>query len=193
MGLLEGQAQCIFVIGLTGDPEAMLTTIGVAGNVTPTVAGANIMFEEFEATFLELMGGAYVLNAAIWQQFPEGGIVEAQSTNAASPAAAGGTVLPSNTAILIHKFTNGVGRGRKGRMFIPGVPEDAADAGGVLSAGALSDWNDAAAEFLTTWNAGEDLPELYLNRGVTQGGGSDQITSMTCDARVATQRRRMRP
>lgn len=206
MGLLEGQAQVVAVIQLLGDPEPMNVTLGVDGAVTPntTTTAVQTMFEEFEANILPNLGGAYTLLRVLWQQATAGGVIEVASSNDPAPFALGGTVLPSNCAVLIHKHTAGAGRGRSGRMFWPGVPESAADAGGVLSEAYFGDMASGVSDLYTSWNAGDELPGLYLNHGPTKDPGSDpptytppvelqtSITGFSLDPVIATQRRRMR-
>jgi hypothetical protein len=202
-----GQGELQYNFRLTGDPETMVCIIGYDapswGGLTDS-ATLDIAMTVFEATLAEQLGGAYVCSSVIGRYFDSDGVVEAESTRSAVPFALGGTVLPNNCALLIHKRTGGAGRGKNGRNYLPGVPESAADAGGVLSGTYYDDMTAEVLEFFGAFT-GDDLPLLTVNHGPVKVPDSDPpvyvdppnyadvITTASLDGRIATQRRRMRP
>jgi len=94
------------------------------------------------------------------------------------------SAAPINTAFLINK--NPVS-GRRGRMFIPGVPEGGVGAGGDLTTATQSAMTTAVQGFLDDCAA--DGLELRILRS---DASTAVIDTMTCDGTVGTQRRRMR-
>lgn len=93
-----------------------------------------------------------------------------------------------NVSYLIHKNTNLGGRRGRGRMFIPGVAETLVDGAGVVDGPAVSSFDSAFETLVTAWGV-ENLPPYLLHDGLLS---PTIISSLTCDARVATQRRRLR-
>lgn len=103
-----------------------------------------------------------------------------------------GESQPPNVALLIHKVTGRGGRAGRGRMFIPwGLAESEVVDVGTLTSAAVTKVNTALAAFIDEME-GDDLPLLlFHNEGTAGGDEPNQITSMRCDPRVGTQRRRM--
>lgn len=98
-----------------------------------------------------------------------------------------------NVALLVQKRSDFGGRRNRGRMFMPGVPESAVNEIGELTStyrnavqGLLDDWleNLQAGGALNTSN----MVILHSSAPSTP----TVVTSLTCDSRVATQRRRLR-
>lgn len=203
--MLGFQAQVLFRLSLAGDPELMEVGFGVDWNTGPEwdVSVANDMFMTFETTFLEFMAGEYFLVEAVMQYDNGGGVSEIHSTNAPSPAALGGAALPQNCGLLIHKRTAGVGRGKNGRVYLPGVPEDQVDGRGAVDPAFVVTQQAEADQFFDTFT-GTDFPLLTVNHGLVKVPGSDppeytdppslfdHVTSLTIDGTIATQRRRLR-
>lgn len=96
-----------------------------------------------------------------------------------------------NTCYLVHKNTADGGRAGRGRAYVPGVPESDVTTSGTLVSGRASAMNTALATFQAAMEA--DL----VNGVVLHGAGSplstpSVITGFSCDAKAATQRRRLR-
>ena len=96
-----------------------------------------------------------------------------------------------NTAFLIRKLTSTGGRTGRGRMYIPGVAESQVTLGGNLVSPYAADVGATWEAFRTDMSSAGAVPVLL------HGPGSPVstpliITSFLCDAKVATQRRRLR-
>jgi hypothetical protein len=102
----------------------------------------------------------------------------------------GESVAP-NTAFLIRKLTGVGGRTGRGRLFLPGVAESAVGPGGALT-------STYAVDISATFNAFQlnmataGLPLALLHSPDSPVSTPMLITSLSCDTRVATQRRRLR-
>lgn len=97
--------------------------------------------------------------------------------------------FPPNTAFLVKKFTSAGGHSGQGRMFLPGVAEAQADDAGMLAAGTISGFNTALGGFLNSMN-GSDCPMVLLHNDPTMT--PNIVTSLILQAKVATQRKRLR-
>lgn len=104
---------------------------------------------------------------------------------------ASGQSVGPNTAFLIHKNTNLGGRAGRGRMFQPGCSESAVDqdgqlngTGAVVIGGLWDDFRDGMAS--------ADVPMVLLHGEGSPISTPTPIVTLTCDSRVATQRRRNR-
>ena len=107
------------------------------------------------------------------------------------PGTASGQSVGPNTAYLLQKNTNFGGRAGRGRMYLPGCSESAVDQNGLLNGSGATvvggHWNDFAANLATY-----GTPLVLLHSSGSPLNTPTVITSITCDARVATQRRRNR-
>lgn len=112
-----------------------------------------------------------------------------------------GDSLPSNCCFLFHKNVAGGRKSRNGRMYWPGVPESSATLNGVVSA-QITQWNNALSVWMQDVQQ-QDAPlppggstyssSLVVVHVPTVGSPSfDSINTMTIDAGLATQRRRLR-
>jgi hypothetical protein len=105
-------------------------------------------------------------------------------------------MLTQNTAWLIKKLTAAGGRRNKGRQYWPGVADVSVNDVGVLNTNEVTDWNTALATYLTALQNSAEVERLVIFHtipvGATSGPPPTTITSLICDSRVATQRRRLR-
>jgi hypothetical protein len=105
-------------------------------------------------------------------------------------------LLTQNTTWLITKRSASGGKRNRGRWFFPGVPDVSVNDVGVLNVNEVTDWNTALFAYLQTVLAAATIEGLYILHSQGTGGGGPlaptAITSLTCDSRVATQRKRMR-
>jgi len=106
----------------------------------------------------------------------------------AVPGDAGGSCSPPQVAWLVRKSTALGGRRGRGRLFFPGVPEGSVDQAGVLDTtvsnafqGLLDDWLSALAV------SGHSMVVLHADNTAPT-----VVTSLALQAKVATQRRRLR-
>jgi hypothetical protein len=111
-------------------------------------------------------------------------------TGLVTGAVSGDSVEP-NTAALVHKKTAFGGRAGSGRFYIPGIADSTVSNAGVITGTTVAAYNGWLAAYLSGFSPVDaDLVLLH-------GEGSPittptPVTSLECDARVATQRRRLR-
>lgn len=112
----------------------------------------------------------------------------------------GGEMTPANVALLVRKNTTRLGRIGKGRMFIPFcVTDSAVDAGGNLAPADLQGYNTRLGLFYGDLVAEAPSGDGVLPPVVFRSNGSNplvgtpsDVTSFTAQAKVGTQRRRIR-
>lgn len=102
-----------------------------------------------------------------------------------------GTAVPPNVALLVRKVTNQGGRQGRGRMFVPGFTEPDVSGSGTINSGYLANLQAMADDTYDSLVADLLLPVLFHDSAgpITT---PTSIVSFTVDARVATQRRRLR-
>ena len=98
--------------------------------------------------------------------------------------------LPCNTALLVKKNTLAVGRGKSGRMYVPGGLESQVNGAGGLFADYRGAIQDAFDAFLAELLAATPAVTPVVNHG---DGSWDDVEGFEVDQKCATQRRRMRP
>lgn len=114
-----------------------------------------------------------------------------------SSGSSGASMLASNSAILIQKITGLRGRRGRGRMFIGNAAdEEAVFSDGTLQVNYRQQWSDAMQAFAT------DLATGDVTLAIPQNQADDQVTppvvpwplviGLQVDAKIGTQRRRMR-
>lgn len=107
-------------------------------------------------------------------------------------------MLPQNCALLVQKQTPQPGRKGKGRMYLPGILQEAkVNAVGGVNGDFLSDVQAQLDAFLEVMNVGEPgldpLPMYLLHNNY--GAGTplpSSITALVGQSTIATQRRRLR-
>jgi len=113
----------------------------------------------------------------------------------------GGSVkegLPATDAVLIQKFNPTVGgKGKKGRVYIAGLPKDDEDLGRITSVvlGAVQALADSLQSSQVTSGGGDYEPAWAIRAPVSPFGISGFINGLIFDVlpRIATQRRRRTP
>ena len=96
-----------------------------------------------------------------------------------------------NVAYLIKKNTAAGGRMNRGRFYLPGVAEASVDQAGVVADVRRTGLNEKLALYKAAVEA-SGLSLVLLHSPTSPVLTPTAITSLTCDARAATQRRRMR-
>lgn len=99
----------------------------------------------------------------------------------------GASEVPS-AAFLCRKLTNAGGRQARGRFYLPGCPAESVNSDGALADTIANAVTADLSAFLGAMN-GADLPMVLLHGNAM---APTDVTSMVCDTRVATQRRRLR-
>ncbi len=193
----EDFARVIHSLQWLNDPEPMAVTYGV--KVIPTAAPNAVAQEAHEAfalvmTEISVEVSLQSTDVLIQDTAPPAPEIVGTYANVVN-GAAGGAVIPQNSAYLVHKRTGFAGRVGRGRMFLPGVGETVVDNTGNVSAGKLTGLNAQLALFLAELNDGPNILEMSLLHN-SPGAGAllppYAITSLVMDTRIATQRRRLR-
>lgn len=96
-----------------------------------------------------------------------------------------------NTSLLVHKATALGGRAGRGRMYVPGVPSSNVNANGTITSEAIAAFNPALASYGDDMGAGQ-MPLVLLHGDGSPITSPTTISSLLCDGRAATQRRRLR-
>jgi hypothetical protein len=97
----------------------------------------------------------------------------------------------ANTSFLFHKNTAFGGRAGKGRMYWPGAPMQEADSGGVLDGTFLTAVN-TDLNALYAQITGDSLTPVLLHGDESPLTTPTPLLGFSCDAKLATQRRRLR-
>jgi hypothetical protein len=106
----------------------------------------------------------------------------------ARPGALANAMTPPNTAWLLKKKSALGGRQNRGRMYVPGIVEDATIHNGKITASSLTQMQTAADNYMAAL-ASNDSPMVILH---TASSDPTTVVSLDVDPTVATQRRRLR-
>lgn len=187
-----GYGQVNFIMGGPGLPHGAEVVFGFQRNpeIEAPSVDAIAMHSIFRDAFLPRLCNTVGLRSTKvkWGPTATGPSYEHTFANAGAVTLPQG---PPQVCFLLRKETEFGGRAGRGRTYLPGVAEAVVDPAGIISAGSVSDLTADCTEFL----------EAFLLRGtrlmLLHGAGSPleaptAITSMSCDARAATQRRRLR-
>lgn len=157
--------------GYTGDLDADANTIGqiVANNLDAQMS-----------THYTFQDCRIVVNVA--------GVVQAGEAVINQPGDFGGTASPPQVAYLAGKKSELVGRKHRGRWYIPGVPESVVDNNGLVDSVVRAGVTSACLAVLADLDTA-NFPMYILHTDAT---APTEVKSMSCDAYVATQRRRLR-
>lgn len=102
-----------------------------------------------------------------------------------------GSPVPPNTAVLVRKRTASGGRSGRGRMYMPGVPEEGVLGQGVLTSGEQLIWTTQLEVFRQKLLT-EDVAPVLLHGDDSPVTSPYIITDFQVAETVATQRRRLR-
>jgi hypothetical protein len=189
LNIPAGHAQAVYRFSLLGDPDEMITTIGVA-IVGSAQSEADALADNFIAAFTpNIISVGWTFLGVRLYVGPSSGplvIVDAQRNFAGTSPT---ETLPTNCAYLITKGTARGGRQGRGRMFLPPifVAEGSVDKNGVMPPATVTAVQDiVSAAFLGDFFVllHDELSPLPI--------APDPITSLTVQRQIATQRRRMR-
>lgn len=204
---VEGYAEFWTGFALAGDPEVMYSALGLFNNgLSP-----NDWDQSSIDTVMTIMYdalGSLVPNAYTVQSgfalvglgtTPTDDDPPLKITTTIAPQAGTHTgsssALPQNCAYLVHK---NVAFGRPGRMFIPGPQDDLVSNAGVISNTEISIVTTmlttlkADLEAVTVGGLNPILAIMSKNRAPVAGYAVKEVSSLTLDPRIGTQRRRLR-
>lgn len=185
-------AQANLIFGGTQYPLGAQVTIGldiIAGSATPTIA-ANALIDNYTTNLAPEICNECRLTGVLVKFGPE-----ATGPSALVPASVSGSAgtggVASNVAFLVHKVTTLGGRAGRGRFYLPGPREANVSESGAIDTGTVTGLQTALGAFLTQMVADGDGPVL-LHGETSPLSVPTPITDFVIDARVATQRRRLR-
>ncbi len=189
-----GFALAAYRFTLAGDAEEMLFTIGVAvPDALSSQQKVNTLFDQWVAAVpaANMLTGYSFLGVRLRVGTGNSPATVWESTQAVVVGSNAGPALPPNCAFLVRKRTQLGGRAHRGRAYLPaglGVGEDSVPSTGVML--------EAQRSVLQT-RVDAALPvadKVILHDSLTPGALSPTpITSYRVEARLATQRRRLRP
>lgn len=104
---------------------------------------------------------------------------------------AGSTGQSPQVALLVQKATSNGGHAGRGRFYLPGVVSSVLDGDGTLHSGFRTALQTTMDDFLDLLSADDYVP-VVLHGPDSPLTTPSPILALTVDARVATQRRRMR-
>jgi len=189
-----GFAEVWMSFNLSTDPELMYTSIGVdlANGVGADQASADSLLTAMKSAIDDLVASVYSLGPGHVIFGNDGGDIRVDGSIASTAGLAATGPLPQNTAWLLTKNTALGGRRNRGRLYIPGVSNNLVGANGVLTTAAIAVGNTAGTNLLNNLLATAEAEGVVLFHNSAPATPTP-ITSIKCQSRVATQRRRMRP
>lgn len=201
LNIPPGFGLAAFRFSLSGDPEEMVTTLGIdLGDAAGAFAeAANNVFRSWSQVFpaAQLDADYTFRGVRLWVGQDGGATVPYDSTVAAYTGAASGGGPVQNTAVLVKKSTARPGRRGRGRFYWPpfGLSVAGYSPAGVIVSGTLTDYQTRFTNFFNN---------LHLNgvNGITfpvppvlfhnNADAPDPITAFTVQSTLASQRRRLR-
>lgn len=193
----ENYAQVIHSLRLTGDSGAMAITYGVAVVEGATASDVAEDCAAAVAPILEYMSTQYSMvstEAILQDEAPPA----APAIGVAAVTIAGGdpgSVIPQNSAYLLHKRTGRAGRTGRGRLYLPGITQDRVNDVGALTTSTVSGLTTAGADFLSNLFDTASVLGMVLfhdSTGSAAAVAPTPVTSLVCDPTISTQRRRLR-
>jgi hypothetical protein len=183
-----GFGELLFQMKRTGENRPMLVTIGFKNTVAPTTAQLNTLHQAFDSRFNTVASSVYSCDFVRSRyQATATAVTVTQSSDATTIFAGGTDDELINSAVVIRKATTIAGRKNRGRFYMPGVLHGNIEAGGQLTATALSNWQFSAAAFFTDLLA--TLQEVVINHGDLSTPTT--VLSFEVNRRLGTQRRRL--
>jgi hypothetical protein len=185
----NGFAHVLGRISVPGDNEEMAITYGVEGNAGLDQAAVDFLSSETGDFLTGVMGNVYRFEGVVVTIGQSGADLILTSEDGAAQGTQGANLLPQNCSALFKKSTGVGGRKNRGRFYVPGIAEALVGDTGVLSAGAITQFQGQADDFLGDLNTAL-LPMVVLHTSPLDTPTT--VTALTIDTRIATQRRRLR-
>jgi len=196
-----GYGHVIHSLRWANDPEPMAITYGIKLGAGATPENANFFAGQLGSAFTTMQSSMHnvlthtgvevTLQIGPESNPPIVGVSAVTFTGGGNEAG----VLPQNSSYLWHKRSSLGGRGGRGRMFFPAVPEGQSDNLGNLSASTIANMGAQ----LETWRQGivdiveiDGMAILHDSLGANAGLLPPLVTLLQVDPRIATQRRRLR-
>lgn len=185
-----GQAKLIF--SLAGDVEEMVSTFGFdhSLNAVPGYYADAIRLLWIANFTAGDLSNAYSF-LGVECTVNTGGVLHTGESRVTTAGGLAGAPLPQNCALLLKKVTNAGGREGRGRMYLPAgyLPEGSVSSIGVVDPSAVTAYQTKATDFLGDMDtAGHAMVLLHGDPTNTP----DEVTGLTVDRIIATQRSRLR-
>lgn len=175
-----------------GSEHPAEVTLGInnSGAAGTLIEQAEIIRDAWQEWWVASMATALFFTGV---RIKEGPNATGAAVEIAATGQGGGTAgaCPPNVAVLVHKLTPYGGRTGRGRMYLPGIPEENVDSGGNISSSWLADRQSNLNSFWAELVAA-DLDPVLLHSEETAVSDPFVITSFAVQSKVATQRRRLR-
>jgi hypothetical protein len=127
-----------YELALDNDPERMFVTLGVEVIAPESFTGlAALLWTGFATTALTLMGAGYSLEAVQVDGQADGDPVIDEWVQSQLTASTD-EPTPQNSAYLIRKRSASSAKGKSGRMYLPGIPEDFVTPNGMIEPAQLT-------------------------------------------------------
>jgi hypothetical protein len=192
MPIPDGFAQINYMLTGQGAPTGAQLVFGVDVTIfSGTVADlANNAWDNWVAEMTPELPNSISLSGVLAKMGPDATGPSFLRTGSSTGPSSGAVASPQ-VAYLFNKHTDLGGRSGKGRSYMPGVLEANVDASGNVGGPTVGAWNNALTAFLALFD-GDDTPLVLLHAADAPITSPTIITGMTCQTRVATQRRRLR-
>jgi len=188
----EGFAQINAIHTGVGAPTGAQWTLGVGledSLFTPETLAKAFEIWLLDANLYAQLGSDVTMTAVLVKFGPNA--TGPSFLEAANEPGTGGTGSSPNVAFLTHKATSLGGRAGRGRAFLPAVPESSVNSNGLLTSGVATAVSNSLQSILDSMTADSVVPVVLHSEGspITE---PTAVTAWTCDAKAATQRRRLR-
>lgn len=189
-----GFAEIALFLSFENDPEPMVTTIGMSTTDPLTVTDLEDLGTAFHTALDDELVDEMTLIKVKSTEGNDGSPIITEANMALDFSNSGAPLLP-NTAVLVRKNTGVGGRSQRGRMYIPGYRAESVFSYGVIDPtnvlslqGAITDVFENFVGLGAPWG----VPVL-LHTTDAPDTTPTELVSLTVEARLATQRRRLRP
>lgn len=192
----DDHAHCVYEFTITGLADPISTTMGhYTGDVgiSSPEDVANRAFDCMALSYLTILPASATLTGVTAYQRVGADLLVGLSDRAPVAGTGFANPAPPNVCTLVRKNTGFAGRKFRGRMFLPSVAETQIDAAGIIAGSLVTDVTAEGDDFLAALAddgiIGYAIPARLLHSDAT---APTAITSLVCDPKVGTQRRRMR-
>jgi hypothetical protein len=197
MGVIipEGFGQAKIVTKLVGGVESQICTFGYNPDIAyeaPDAAALaifNVLIGGGRPCQASMMGTEWVfIGVDVTYMTPSGPIEGTKQVPTTGTSTM--STCPANSSLILKKITGRGGRKGRGRMFIPpyGVNETNVGANGVINAGVVTAQQTSWGAAFTAFPIAGIQPVLLHS----DGSAPDNITAVTIETSIGTQRRRLR-
>lgn len=203
LNLPEGFCHCAFLYSGDAVPLGAANTFALEQNplITDPADIAGILANSWRTFLNDAYSNDIVLDAVRVKFGPsiDGPFAEVTSGERGTLT---GTSGPPQVSYLMKKNTTAGGRGGGGRMYIPGLSEELVSENGHIQSGTVTDLDAAWGSWLESISTSAGTMVLLHAFGTRQASDGStvtvpakaptNVTSLTCDGTVATQRQRLR-